>query len=415
MRDAGLPPTLNPYSRWDAPRAWVLWRQGWHLGEAERADADVEPLTVCDDCATCIGEDRDPEERPGLRALLAARWPGCDLMLIVEELDAAPDDATEDIPLPIAEQPCQGCGATTPGPRRLVVAHRRPSTPSSAGPPRTPVGLVPLTDILTTLPVLRRGDAAAPTAAGPHPEAAALRRFEERLLAATAGDRSCGQLIMLTGRSGSGRTSLALQLAAATARRAGTVAWFSHQAAAPKVALHLLASQSGLAIQDLQGEAAVPGARDAVRALAGLPLRIDDEPELAVVTVQQRCLALAGVASLALVVIDCVELMQRRRPAPSFQAALIPVMHELRTMAQTLGVRVLILGTLSRQHPVDQRDRPQTDPAQLDPQGICDRVLLLYRVEQAARLLPVWPAAPAIGLRFDPVRLRFDERGAAEP
>ena len=413
---AGLPPTLNPYHRRDAPRAWLLWRQGWRLGQEERAEADVELLEVCDDCATCIGTDRDPEGRPGLGAQLAARWPGCDLVLVDEASDPDPDDGRDDpaeeTPL-ISQEPCPGCGTPSAGPRWPAVAHRRPSSPSPAGPPRPLDGLVRLADIMAALPAARDGDAAA---AGPEPEAAALRLLEERLLAAVAGGCSRGQLIMLTGQPRTGRTSLALQLAAAAAaRRGGAVAWFSHQAAAPEVALHLLASRSGLAIQDLQGEAAVLGAADAARALACLPLHIDDEPELAVATVQERCLVLAGESSLALVVIDTVELMRRRCSAPSYQAALIPVMHDLRTMARTLDVPVLIVSTLSRRHPVDQQGQPDADPEQLDPHDVCDRVLLLHRVDQAAVLLPVRLADLPIRLRFDVVRLRFTEPGSAGP
>ena len=113
-------------------------------------------------------------------------------------------------------------------------------------------------------------------------------------------------------------------------------------------------------------------------------------------------------------VIDYVELMRRQRPAPSFQAALIPVMHDMRTMARTLDVPVLIVSTLSRQHPVDQHGLPEADPEQLDPQNVCDRVLLLHRTYQAAGLLPVTPAGPMIRLHFDLARLRFTEMAAGE-
>ena len=103
--------------------------------------------------------------------------------------------------------------------------------------PQPPDGLMPLADILV---VMRLCGVLPPATEGPD----ALRWFDEHLLATITGDRPGGQLIMLAGRPATGRTSLALQVAVAAARRTDTVAWFSHQAAASAVALHLLTSQA---------------------------------------------------------------------------------------------------------------------------------------------------------------------------
>lgn len=121
---------------------------------------------------------------------------------------------------------------------------------------------------------------------------------------------------------------------------------------------------------------------------------------------RQRCAELVAGIGLALVVIDYVQLMKLDRRARSFDAALQLVMQELRAMARAYDVPVLIVGSQGRLQPGHGESLP--DLQWLDPQSVCDRVLVLQRTSEAARLLIVSPVTPEIPMRFDPVHLRFN-------
>ncbi|NPD68176.1 AAA family ATPase (plasmid) [Lichenicola cladoniae] len=232
-------------------------------------------------------------------------------------------------------------------------------------------------------------------------------------MAAATGDRTQGQLILLTGHPGTGRTSLALQIATATATATATaaasrhrsVAWFAHDRGADQVAAHLLA-QAGLPTNSSM--LSRPAAQATVERLAALTLRIDDQPELAVDAVRQRCAELAAGSELALVVIDYVQLMKLDRRAASFDTALQLAKHDLAAMSRALDVPVLIIGSQRRQQPGETQSPPDPDLERLDPHSVCDRVLLLQRFGEVGQLLIVRPAEPVIPMRFDPVGLRFE-------
>ncbi|MGI4745630.1 MAG: DnaB-like helicase C-terminal domain-containing protein [Janthinobacterium lividum] len=401
---AGLPETVNPYNQFLAARAWALWRQGWQFGDEERVDAAMEVIELCDDCAAAVESGNDPPARPGLLGIIKGRWSAHDLLLRDDEdgdVDDMSDDPDDGIDLPLSQEPCAGCGDPQPGPRWHALAVRRALTPSPLGPPPPSQGPVAIAAILSTMPALKQAGIMVqaflqPVSGSP---------FDESLLAAATGDRTQGQLILLTGQPGTGRTSLALQIATAAASWDKTVAWFAHDRRADQVAAHLLA-QAGLPTKSPM--LSRPAAQATVQRLAALTLRIDDQPELAVEAVRQRCAELAAGIGLALVVIDYVQLMKLDRRAPSFEAALQLAKQNLRAMSRALDVPVLIIGSQRRRQPGKTQSPPGPDLQQLDPHSVCDRVLVLQRTGEAGQLLIVRPTEVAIPMRFDPVGLRFE-------
>ncbi|NPD70003.1 hypothetical protein HPQ61_25310, partial [Acetobacteraceae bacterium] len=195
-------------------------------------------------------------------------------------------------------------------------------------------------------------------------------------------------------------------IATVAAGRSGPVAWFAHDRNAGQVATHLL-TQAGLLTKPAVPRRS-PVTQTVVNRLAALALHVDDQPELAVDAVRQRCAELAVGIGLALVVIDYVQLMKLDRRAPSFEAALQLAKQDLRAMSRALDVPVLIIGSQRRQKPGETRSPPGPDLQRLDPHSVCDRVFVLQRNGEAAQLLVVRPAEPAIAMRFDPVGLRFE-------
>ncbi|NPD69850.1 AAA family ATPase (plasmid) [Lichenicola cladoniae] len=398
---AGLSETVNPYNQFLAAKPWMLWRQGWHQGAEERVDTAMEVIALCEDCAAAVENEKDPPARPGLLGKIKARWPAHDL-LVRDDEDADRSDGPDDgVDLPLIA-PCAGCGDPWPGPRWHALAVRRALTPSPLGPPPPSRGPVAIATILSTLPALKQAGiliqaSQQPVSASP---------FDESLLAATTGGRTRGQLILLTGQPGSGRSSLALQIATVAAGQNGPVAWFAHDRNAGQLATHLL-TQAGLPTKPAVPRRS-PVTQTVVNRLATLALHVDDQPELAVDAVRQRCAELAAGIGLALVVIDYFQLMKLDRRAPSFDAALQLAKQDLRAMSRALDVPVLIIGSQRRQQPGETQSPPGRDLQRLDPHSVCDRVLVLQRTGEAAQLLIVRPVEPAIAMRFDPVGLRFE-------
>lgn len=275
---AGLPETVNPYNQVLASKDRALWRHGWELGAAERLDAAMDVIELCDDCAAALESGEDPPARPGLRGTIKARWPDHELMLRDDEDDqdeAAEnsDDLDGDTDPPLSQEPCAGCGDPQPGLRWEALAVRWGLTATPLGPPLPSPGPIAIATILSRLPALGKAGLVVQTL----PQLASASSIADGLLTAATGGRTQGQLILLTGQPGSGRSSLALQIATVAASQAGAVAWFAHDRRADQVAAHLLA-QAGLPVTGPMPP--LPPPQATVDRLASLMLHIDDQPEL---------------------------------------------------------------------------------------------------------------------------------------
>lgn len=363
-------------------------------------------IALCDGCAAAVESEKDLPAGPGVLDKIKAQWSAHDLLLRDDEDDedavmsSDPDDGVD---LLSSRHPCAGCGDSRPGPRSQALVVRHALTPSVAGPPlpslpsRRPVAIA---TILSTMPALKQADIVIQASHQP----VFRPPFDASLLAAATGGRVQGQLILLAGQPGSGRTSLALQIATA-ASRGGAVAWFAHDKSAEQVTAQLLA-QAGLPVKDPMPRS--PAAQATVNRLAALMLRIDDQPELSVRVVRERCAELVAGGGLALVVIDYVQLIKLNRRGSSFEAALQLAKQDLRAMSRTLNVPVLIIGSQPRQRPGETQSPPGPDLQRLDPHTVCDRVLVLQRAGEVGRLRIARPFELAIPMHFNPAGLRFE-------
>jgi len=188
-------------------------------------------------------------------------------------------------------------------------------------------------------------------------------------------------LVILAGRPGMGKTSLATNIAFAAAQRfardiedgiepaksAGApTAFFSLEMSADQLATRILAEQSSISSENLRmGKISQQEFRSLARAAAelqSLPLYIDDTPGLTIAALRTRARRLKRQKGIGFVVVDYLQLLQGTGRAGSSDnrvQEISEISRGLKQLAKELEVPVLALSQLSRA--VEQREdkRPQ--------------------------------------------------------
>lgn len=186
-------------------------------------------------------------------------------------------------------------------------------------------------------------------------------------------------LMILAGRPGMGKTSLATNIAYNAASRwlrdendgiprernkGARAAFFSLEMAADQLATRILAEQSGISSEDLRmgkiSRAEFQNLSRAARELQELPLFIDDTPGLTIAALRTRARRLKRRHDIGLVVVDYLQLLQGSGKSGDNRVQEISeISRGLKTLAKELNVPVLALSQLSRA--VEQREdkRPQ--------------------------------------------------------
>jgi replicative DNA helicase len=208
-------------------------------------------------------------------------------------------------------------------------------------------------------------------------------------------------LIILAGRPGMGKTSLATNIAFNAADRlrrdrldgitdeksvGAATAFFSLEMSADQLATRILAEQSGISSEALRmGKIS----RDDFQALsfasqrlAELPLFIDDTPALTIAGLRARARRLKRRHGLGLVVVDYLQLLQGSGRATDNRVNEISeISRGLKTLAKELSVPVIALSQLSRA--VEQREDKRPMLSDLRESGSieqdADMVWFVYR------------------------------------
>jgi replicative DNA helicase len=188
-------------------------------------------------------------------------------------------------------------------------------------------------------------------------------------------------LVILAGRPGMGKTSLATNMAFAAAQRyvrdqedgidmaksaGAAVAFFSLEMSADQLATRILAEQSGISSENLRmGKISQQEFRSLARAageLSTLPLYIDDTPGLTIAALRARARRLKRQKGVGMVVVDYLQLLQgsgKGSAGDNRVQEISEISRGLKQLAKELDVPVLALSQLSRA--VEQREdkRPQ--------------------------------------------------------
>ena len=209
-------------------------------------------------------------------------------------------------------------------------------------------------------------------------------------------------LIIVAGRPGMGKSSLATNMAFAAAQRflrdqedeippeksAGApVALFSLEMSADQLATRILAEQSGISSENLRmGRITQHEFRDLARAAAelhSLPLYIDDTPSLTIAALRTRARRLKRQKGIGMVIVDYLQLLQGtgRSSNENRVQEISEISRGLKALAKELDLPVVGLSQLSRA--VEQREEKRPQLSDLRESGSieqdADIVLFIYR------------------------------------
>lgn len=211
-------------------------------------------------------------------------------------------------------------------------------------------------------------------------------------------------LIILAGRPGMGKTSLATNIAFNTAQRwvrdaedgippersvGARVAFFSLEMSADQLAMRVLAEQSGIVAEKIRtGKISRDEFQKFARAageLESLPLYIDDTPGLTIAALRTRARRLKRRHDIGLVVVDYLQLLQGsgRGGNDNRVQEISEISRGLKQLAKELSLPVIALSQLSRA--VEQRENKRPQLSDLRESGSieqdADMVWFVYREE----------------------------------
>ena len=221
-------------------------------------------------------------------------------------------------------------------------------------------------------------------------------------LNAKIGGLHRSDLIIIAGRPGMGKSSLATNIAFAAAQRfqreteegiepgkgaGAAVALFSLEMSADQLATRILAEESGISSENLRmGKISQQEFRQLARAageLQSLPLYIDDTPGLTIAGLRARARRLKRQKGIGMVVIDYLQLLQGSGKSSNDNRVqeISEISRGLKQLAKELDVPVIGLSQLSRA--VEQREDKRPQLSDLRESGSieqdADIVLFIYR------------------------------------
>jgi replicative DNA helicase len=223
---------------------------------------------------------------------------------------------------------------------------------------------------------------------------------------ARLGGMHPSDLVILAGRPGMGKSSLATNIAFNAAQRyvrdledgidpaksvGAPVAIFNLEMSADQLATRILAEQSGISSQDLRmGKISQQEFRNLARAsaeLQNLPLYIDDTPALTIAALRTRARRLKRQRGIGMVIVDYLQLLHGGGKSGGGEQNRVQEISEisrgLKQLAKELNVPVIALSQLSRA--VEQREDKRPQLSDLRESGSieqdADMVLFIYRDE----------------------------------
>jgi replicative DNA helicase len=199
-----------------------------------------------------------------------------------------------------------------------------------------------------------------------------------------------GDLIIVAGRPGMGKTAFALNLAlnACVARKVAT-AFFSLEMPKEQLANRLLCSEARVDAGKLRtgylGRDDWPKLTQAAGSLSDLPIWLDDTPGLTLMELRAKTRRLKAEHDLGLIVIDYLQLMRAGIRTDSREQEISEISRSLKGMAKELRLPVVALSQLNRG--VESRGNKDKRPqlSDLRESGAieqdADTIMFIYRDE----------------------------------
>lgn len=170
-----------------------------------------------------------------------------------------------------------------------------------------------------------------------------------------------GQLIVLAGRPGSGKSAAAAQIALHAAQRGHGVAFFSLEMSVQEILQRLGCGLAGVDAHKIRcgrlTRAEVAALSSAANALSELPLYLDDQAGCTVAAISAAVRALRARKRVGLVAIDYLQLMNAPGRRENRNVEVSAISSGLKRLARELQVPVLALAQLNRE-PERQARKP---------------------------------------------------------
>ena len=197
-----------------------------------------------------------------------------------------------------------------------------------------------------------------------------------------------GELILIAGRPGMGKSSFAVNIAEHAAfKNNETVAIFNLEMPKTQIVNRIMCSQAMVDSKkvksgDISSEDWISIGR-AMNKFYQAPLYIDDSSTISVSEIRAKCRRLKQTKNLKLIVIDYLQLMQSSKRTESRQQEISDISRSLKILSKELDVPVVALSQLSRN--VENRSDKRPMLADLRESGAieqdADIVMFLYRDE----------------------------------
>lgn len=231
------------------------------------------------------------------------------------------------------------------------------------------------------------------------------------------GGFASGDLSIVAGRPGMGKTSFAIQVARHAAGYGLRPVLFSYEMSAEDVSLNVLGQEARMPVAAFSRELNEFEAARAIRSAQGLadvPFRIFDCPGVCLEDVANECRALKRKGQLDVVLVDYLQLMRMRADYRSKFEEVSEISRGLKQLARELDIPVIALAQLNRDVEKRANKRPQMSDLAQSGQIECDadNILFLYRdwiynKEADQRACEVIFDKNRKG-RTGPIQLRFD-------
>jgi replicative DNA helicase len=195
-----------------------------------------------------------------------------------------------------------------------------------------------------------------------------------------------GELIVIAGRPGMGKTALALNLAQNACQQSqNPVAIFSLEMSKEQLALRMLSAAAGVDSSRMRGgflsQNDLHNINQAAGMLYDIPLFIDDTPAISSLEIRAKARRMKMNEGLSMVVIDYLQLMKSRSSAERRDLEISEMSRSLKALAKELSIPVVTLSQLNRK--VEERTNKRPVLSDLRESGAieqdADVILFIYR------------------------------------
>ena len=196
-----------------------------------------------------------------------------------------------------------------------------------------------------------------------------------------------GDLIILAGRPGMGKSAVAGNIAATVAATGTPVLLFSLEMHADSVMTRIMARESGINSRNLRrgqlADTQWPMAVNAAGAISKWPLYIDDKPDITPTEIRAKARQIKKEKGLGLLIVDYIQLVRVTGKHDSREQAVAEISRTLKAIARELEIPVIGLSQLNRN--VDGRPDKHPMLSDLRESGAieqdADIIIFIYRDE----------------------------------